>query len=133
METMQPIRIPKNLFAACSLAQTMELFALYRDAYRVDLSLSKTLFMRPIFPVELETLWNCLGEHSRYVYCAIKAVGNHIRALDGTGAAKELGWMEQMTFFLEMHEQIKARVNDTRLNEEYRPVFGTQWMYTERG
>jgi len=133
MEDMQQIRIPENLFAACSLAQTMELFGLHRDAYRADLSISQTQLVRPIFPVELATLWNCLGERSKYVYAAIKAVGNRIRALDAAGPAKELAWADQMTVFLETNVEIKTRVYDARLNEEYQPMFGTRWMYIERG
>lgn len=133
MENMQCIRIPGNLFAACSLAQTMELFELRRDAYRVDVSISQTQLVRPIFPVELESLWNCLGERSKYVYAAIKAVGSQIRDRDVAASAKDLPWREQMVIFLEANSQIRARVYDAKLNEEYQPVFGTQWMYTDRG
>ncbi|KAF2855212.1 hypothetical protein T440DRAFT_464501 [Plenodomus tracheiphilus IPT5] len=132
MGCMQPIRIPGNTFAACTLAQTMELFELRKDAYRIDLYISQNHFARPVFPVELKTLWNCLGETSKYVYAAIKAVGNRVRDMEA-GSAVRAPWLEELGSLLEAHPQIKARVYDADLNERYRPVFGTRWMYSERG
>ncbi|KAI8943714.1 hypothetical protein NX059_001694 [Plenodomus lindquistii] len=131
MGSMQPIRIPNNLFAACTLAQTMELFELRRDAYRIDLYVAKNHLVRPIFPVELETLWNCLGDTSKYCYAAIKAIGNRLRGVEA-GLEARTPWAEETVALLERHPRLKARVYDAELNEAYQPSFGTQWMYSER-
>jgi hypothetical protein len=80
MSTMRPLAIPKNLFAACTLAQTMDLLGLKRDAYRVDMEISRRLRSKRLFAVEVETLWRCLGESNRYVYAAVKAFGKQARA-----------------------------------------------------
>jgi hypothetical protein len=81
MLTMRPLAVPENLFSACTLAQTMELLGLKRDAYHVDLEISARLrSKRRLFAVEIETLWRCLGESNRYVYAAVKAFGRQVRA-----------------------------------------------------
>lgn len=127
MGTMKSIQIPKITFAACTLAQTMSLLGLHKDAYRVDVHISQNHFARPIFAVELETLWNCLGEGNRYVYAALKVVGKRVRAYENGGNEGFKG-MEEMLSFLESNPNVRARVCDNELNEQYRPVFGTDWM-----
>ena len=82
MSTMRPLAVPKHLFSACSLAQTLELFGLRRDADRMDHKISGRLrsSRRRLFAVEVETLWCCLGERNKYVYAAVKAFGEQMRA-----------------------------------------------------
>ncbi|KAF1844849.1 uncharacterized protein K460DRAFT_394648 [Cucurbitaria berberidis CBS 394.84] len=127
MEIMKTVQIPKNTFAACSLAQTMTLLGLHKDASRVDMYISQNHFVKPIFAVELETLWNCLGEHNRYVYAAIKVVGKRLQAYDN-GQSRELPDADKMLALLEKDLSLNARVRDPELNERYQPVFGTEWM-----
>jgi hypothetical protein len=129
MGMMKQIRIPRNTFAACSLARTMELFELHKDALRVDHYIAATHFARPIFASELETLWNCLGKGSRYVYAAINVVGRRLRAFD-TGSIGEdsLGIDADMLAMLKGHPDLEARVRDPKLNEQHRPYFSTQWI-----
>jgi hypothetical protein len=80
MFTMRPLAVPENLFSACTLAQTMELFGLRRDAYHVDVVISARLrSRRRLFAGEIETLWRCLGESNRYVYAIVKAFGRQVR------------------------------------------------------
>jgi hypothetical protein len=129
MGTMKQIRIPRNTFAACSLARTMELFELHKDALRVDHYIAATHFARPIFASELETLWNCLGKGSRYVYAAINVVGRRLRAFDaGSTGEDSLGIDANMLAMLKEHRDLEARVRDLKLNEQYRPYFSTQWI-----
>jgi hypothetical protein len=129
MGTMKQIRIPRNTFAACSLARTMELFELHKDALRVDHYIAATHFARPIFAGELETLWNCLGKGSRYVYAAIYVVGRRLRAFDaGSTGQDSLGIDADMLAMLKEHPDLEARVRDPKLNEQHRPYFSTQWI-----
>ena len=129
MGTMKQIRIPRNTFAACSLARTMELFELHKDALRVDHYIAATHFTRPIFASELETLWNCFGKGSRYVYAAINVVGRRLRAFDvGSTGEDSLGIDADMLAMLKEHPDLGARVRDPKLNEQHRPYFSTQWI-----
>jgi hypothetical protein len=57
--------VPHNTFSACTLAQTLELFGLHKDARRCDMTIANQHFVRPISAAELETLWNCLGPNNR--------------------------------------------------------------------
>ncbi|KAF1834592.1 hypothetical protein BDW02DRAFT_568839 [Decorospora gaudefroyi] len=125
--TTKQIRVPRSTFVACSLAETMHLLGLYRDAMRIDHYIASTHFYRPIFDAELLTLWNCLGEDSRYVYAAIKVVGRRLNESEKKGESVP-GINQDMLAMLEQYPELNARVRDPELNEEYRPVFGTMWM-----
>ena len=129
MGSMKQIRIPKNTFVACSLAQTMELFELHKDALRVDHYIAENHFVRPIFAVELETLWNCLSKESRYVYAAIKVVGQRICESQTDSPGREtLSNNADMLAMLKEYPGLEARVRDPKLNEQYRPSFNTKWI-----
>ena len=128
MGTMEQIHIPENLFVACSLAETMEILGLHKDALRVDRYIAQTHFVRPIFAVELGSLWNCLSEHSRYVYAVIKIVAKRLQKYEQDGAKAFKGIDHNMITLLEENPRLEARVRDLALNEKYRPVFGTDWF-----
>ncbi|KZM25170.1 hypothetical protein ST47_g3677 [Ascochyta rabiei] len=121
MSTMKPIRIPSNLFAACSLAQTLELFGLHKDAYGMDLVISQHLFERPIYPVEVETLWTCLGDQNKYVYGCIRSFSQQLRSR----LANATEDLERLRI---KHPCLYARIQDPTLNKMYRPGFGRQWF-----
>jgi hypothetical protein len=107
----------------------MELFELHKDALRVDHYIAATHFARPIFARELETLWNCLGKGSRYVYAAINVVGRRLRAFDaGSTGEDTLGIDAGMLAMLKEHPDLEARVRDPELNEQHRPYFSAQWI-----
>jgi hypothetical protein len=118
--------VPQNTFAACTLAQTLTLFGLYKDALRVDYTIARDHFIRPIFAVELAALWNCLGENSRYVYAALKVVGQRLRAYE-VAASTKFPKHAEILQLLEEHPALKARVRDLDKNETYRPAFSTEW------
>jgi hypothetical protein len=126
MGIMKQIRVPRNTFVACSLAETMEVFDLHKDALRIDHYIAQTHFVRPIFAMELETLWNCLGESSRYVYAAIKAVGRRLQEYD-KGINEDFPKVSEMLAMLDEYPTMKARVRDLDLNEGFQPVYGTEW------
>ncbi|KAI2485414.1 hypothetical protein Ptr902_04354 [Pyrenophora tritici-repentis] len=128
METTGFIQVPKKLFAACSLAGTMELFGLYKDARRFDKYIAKYYFVRPISAKDLECIWNGLGESSRYVYAVIKIVAERLRQHEQEGIKQVKGIDGNMFALLEQHPRLEARVRDLALNEKYRPVFGTKWI-----
>jgi hypothetical protein len=128
MGTMKQIRIPKSTFVACSLTETMTLFGLHKDALRVDKFIALTHFIRPIFAVELETLWNCLGEQSRYVYAAIRTVGRRLHVHESGHEGPVPGIDSDMYAMLEYYPEMKARVRNQDLNQEYLPQFGTEWF-----
>ncbi|EUC38460.1 hypothetical protein COCCADRAFT_32400 [Bipolaris zeicola 26-R-13] len=127
MATMEQIRIPRKTFVACSLAQTMELLGLHKDALRVDNFIAQTHFVRPIFAVELEALWNCLGEENRYVYAAIRVVGNRLQTHESNDSKAVPGIDTDMYVTLKRYPQLEARVRDPELNERYHPHFSTNW------
>ncbi|KAI4910411.1 hypothetical protein J4E90_007846 [Alternaria incomplexa] len=129
MSSMKQIRVPKNTFVACSLARTMELFDLHKDALRVDHYIAECHLARPIFAVELGTLWNCLGKNSRYTYAAIKAVGQRLREFEADSEGQEIpGIDEDMLAMLREYPDLEARVRDPEVNEQHRPVFNTNWI-----
>lgn len=119
---MKPIRVPNNLFAACSLAKILEVFSLRKDAHRVDSAIAQHFFTRPIYLVEVETLWNCLGEESKYVYGCIKAF-NEQRP---TGTGPEVS--ERLEDLGTRLPQLYARICDPTANESYKPQFGRRWF-----
>lgn len=128
MGTMKPIHVPEKTFVACSLAQTMELFGLHRDALRVDHAIVNNHFVRPIFAGELEALWNCLGGESRYVYAAVKVVGKRIQDHEGGDSKVVRGIDEDMYALMKRHPRLEARLRDLSLNEQYKPNFSTDWI-----
>jgi hypothetical protein len=132
MGTMKQIRIPKKTFVACSLAETMTLFDLHKDVFRVDRFIALTHFIRPIFAVELETLWNCLGENSRYVYGAIRTVGRRLHVHESGHEGQQPGIDDDMYTMLEDYPRLKARVRNAELNQEFLPQFGTQWFQPKK-
>jgi hypothetical protein len=132
MGTMKQIRIPKSTFVACSLAETMTLLNLHKDAFRVDKFIALTHFIRPIFAVELETLWNCLGEQSRYVYGAIRTVGRRLHVHESGHEGQQPGIDDDMYAMLEDYPRLKARVRNAELNQEYLPEFGTEWFQPKK-
>ncbi|KNG51087.1 hypothetical protein DDE82_005796 [Stemphylium lycopersici] len=127
MGTMKQIRVPKNTFVACSLAQTMELFNLHKDALRVDHYIAQTHFVRPIFTMELEALWNCLGEENRHVYAAIKVVGKRLQQYEASKNEVISGIDDHMYALLKEYPKLEARMRDLELNERHRPSFSTDW------
>ncbi|KAJ8114227.1 hypothetical protein OPT61_g3847 [Boeremia exigua] len=119
IHTMKQVRIPSNLFAACSLAQTLEMFGLHRDAYRMDTAISQQFLKRPVHAVEVETLWRCLGESNRYVYGCVKAI---------VSQSLQTRMIEEFDNLAERCPRLYARLHDSALNEEYRPRFGREWF-----
>jgi hypothetical protein len=125
-DQVRQFQVPRNTFAACTLAQTLTMFGLHKDALRVDHTISAKHLVRPIFAVELATLWNCLGEKNRYVYAAIKAVGERLQ-IYGEGEHKKVAIHEEILELLEKYPALKTRVRDLSFNESYRPTFSTDW------
>ncbi|KAF2128954.1 hypothetical protein P153DRAFT_367253 [Dothidotthia symphoricarpi CBS 119687] len=128
MGDMKQFLVPVNLFAACSLGSTLELFGLRKDALRVEMFIGKNHFQRPIFAVEMKALWSCLGETSRYTYGAIKVLGQRFRAYENGTEKKLLRDFDQILELLEAFPLLGARVRDGCLNERYAPTFGTKWF-----
>jgi hypothetical protein len=118
--------VPRNTFAACSLAQTLTLFGLHKDALRVDSFVANDHLKRTIFADELAALWKCMGENNRYVYAAIKAVSRRLRAYEADASEKHKS-QEEIVQLLEQCPALKARVRDLYVNERYRPTFRTEW------
>ncbi|OAL55291.1 hypothetical protein IQ07DRAFT_595012 [Pyrenochaeta sp. DS3sAY3a] len=127
MGIMRQITIPANTFAACSLAQTMELLGLHKDALRVDTFIAHNHFTRPVYASELESLWNCLGERSRYVYAAVRAVGARLQAYEH-GEKGVFADADNIMDLLRRESRLGKRVWDPQLNEKFRPEFGMKWM-----
>lgn len=119
MYAMKQIRIPANLFAACSLAQTLNVLGLHRDADRIDCAITQQAMRRPLYAVEIETLWRCLGASSKYVYGCIKAVSSQPRTLMMDEEFKELA---------ERCPELYARICEPALNAKYKPHFGREWF-----
>lgn len=118
MYTMKQLRIPTNLFVVCSLAQTLALFSLHKDAFRLDSAIAQQFHNRPIHAVELEALWNCMGEESRYVYACIRAVSYQERDERISEELRKLG---------EKHPRLWARICDQSSNERHKPEFERRW------
>jgi hypothetical protein len=123
---IRQFNVPRNTFAACSLAQTLTLFGLHKDALRVDSFIAHNNFKRTIFADELAALWNCMGENNRYVYAAIKAVSSRLRAYEADASEKHKS-QEEIVQLLDEYPALEARVRDLDVNEGYRPTFSTEW------
>jgi hypothetical protein len=126
MGRMRQFRVPNTTLTACALAQILTLFGLHKDAERVNWTITKENFTRPIFPVELEALWNRLGEHNRYVYAAIKVISQRLRVYE-IGSTRQHPIWEELVALLEEYPPLKARVRDLELNEKYSPTYDTEW------
>ena len=120
MHAMKPLRIPNNLFVACSLAKTMELFRLHRDAYRLDVAITQQFSSeRPVFAVEIETIWRCLGEEDKYVYACIKALGQRM---------SQPRIVKDLKGLAERFPALWSRLSSLGLNELYKPQIGRKWF-----
>jgi hypothetical protein len=126
MRRVQQFNVPSNTLTACTLAQILTLFGLHKDALRIDWAISKENFKRPIFAVELEALWNCLGEDNRYVCAAIKKVGQRLQQYEAGSTPQHRLWKEMLEM-LEEYPPLKSRVRDLELNETHQPQFSTEW------
>jgi hypothetical protein len=123
---IRQFKVPKNTFAACSLAQTLTMFGLHKDALRVDSLIAYNNFRRTIFADELSALWKCMGANNRYVYAAIRAVGGRLRAYEANSSEKHKS-QEEILQLLGDYPALEARVRDLDLNEKHRPTFSTDW------
>jgi hypothetical protein len=121
---MDAIRVPKNLFAAISLARTLDLLGLHRDACRVDNIIATTHFRRPIYPDELASIWNCLPKDSKYIYGTIKMLGDRLRREEQSNVK---AFSEGVLEILKDNPELEARVQDPEINKRYEPVFGREW------
>lgn len=121
------LKVPHNMFAACTLAQTLSLFGLHRDAYRVEWTMSKNHLKRPIFAVEVETLWKTLGEHNRFTYAVIKHVGQRLRDHERDQAGSNKLWDEMYEMFGK-YPKMEDRLRNHETNEQYQPSFGNEWF-----
>jgi hypothetical protein len=120
MQSMKPLRIPNNLFVACSLAKTLEMFRLHRDAYRLDVAITQQFSSeRPVFAVEIETMWRCLGEDDKYVYACIRALGQRM---------SEPRVVDDLKGLSERYPVLWSRLSNPRLNELCKPHFGREWF-----
>ncbi|KAF1926535.1 uncharacterized protein M421DRAFT_209364, partial [Didymella exigua CBS 183.55] len=120
MCSMKPLRIPNNLFVTCSLARTLELFKLHRDSHRLDIAITQQFSSgRPIFAIEIETMWTCLGKNDRYVYACVRALSRRV------GDSKVA---EDVQSLAERPPELYARLRDPGLNELYTPQFGREWF-----
>jgi hypothetical protein len=109
MCSMKPLHLPNNLFVACSFVRTLELFKLHRDASRLDFVLSQLLASkRPIFAVEIETMWTCLGENDKYVYACIRALSRRM---------SDPKVVEDLRGLAEKYPDLYARLRDPGVNE----------------
>lgn len=124
MGAMQPIRVPKNLFAAVSLARTFDLLGLHRDACRVDNIIATTHFKRPIYPDELRSMWKCLPKDNKYLYGVVNIIRDQLERLE-TGTGKPL--TEGVLEFMEENILFKDRVHNSEINDQYKPHFGREW------
>ncbi|KAL5116667.1 hypothetical protein ACEQ8H_005416 [Pleosporales sp. CAS-2024a] len=126
LQSMRQFNVPHNFFAACTLAQTLTLFGLQKDAERVDQTIAKNHMKRPIFATEIEQLWNCLGPSNRYTYAAIKVVGKRYREYEH-GNNKAIRNPDEIKSLMERFPNLGARIKDGNVNEQYRPSFSTAW------
>lgn len=93
---------------------------MHRDAYRMDITITQQFSSRrPIFAVEIETMWICMGANDKYVYACIRALGQ--RKTDERVA-------EALQGLAEKHPLLYARLCDPMLNELYKPHFGREWF-----
>jgi len=122
--TMEPIRVPKNLFAAISLARTLDLLGLHRDACRVDKIIANNHFKRPIYRDELASMWKCLPKDNKYLYGIVNKLRHRLDKIE-QGRAKPLP--EGVLEFLEENPELDARVGDPEVNDQYQPFFGREW------
>ena len=123
-QEMKSIRVPKNLFAAISVARTLFFLNLHRDSDRIDTIIANHHFRRPIYPDEVASVWNCLPKDSKYIY----GIVNILR--DRMNKATQYGSDELHKGLLKLFEdypQLEARVRDAEVNDMHKPVFSREW------
>jgi hypothetical protein len=124
--TIQQFNVPHSLFAAVTLAQTLTMFGLHKDALRIDSVIPQDHLKRPIFADELEQIWNCFGPNNRYTYATIKVVGERLRNYE-LGGSRAFRKPHEMLELLGRRPALDALVRNASLNEQNRPVFSTEW------
>ena len=121
MSTMLPIHVPENLFAAISLARTMTLFGLHRDARRVDRIVDRILCSRAIFASEVQTVWNLLPKDSRYTWRIVERVATQVEHYE-MGFKKALPQPDQMFELLQKYPQLGKRVESRMGNKNLKSL-----------
>jgi hypothetical protein len=124
MDSIEPIRVPKNLFAAISLARLLVLFGLHRDASRVDNYIARKLYKRPLFIDEIRSIWKCLPKNSKYTYRMVEDIR---AAIIDEGYENKVRNVDEVLEFLEEQPDLKARVHSKDINDNFKPYFGTEW------
>jgi hypothetical protein len=124
---MRGFTIPHHLYAASSLAQTVKLFGLERDTYRVEATMLINHFNRPLFAVEIENLWNIIGPRNKFTYQAINLVGHEFREYRATGICGIQRW-DEFYKLMERYPGIGVRLLDPDENERHRPTLDSGWF-----
>ncbi|KAF2269061.1 hypothetical protein CC78DRAFT_540494 [Lojkania enalia] len=118
---IKPFRTPKNLFAAISLARTLQFFDLNLDARRVDTEIAAKLFRRPIYPDEVKEIWNLIPKDSKYTYRMVQHLA-HSMYLSEHGNPDVVPRKREMLAFLDNNPNLKARVTNRAENEKYKSI-----------
>lgn len=120
------VHVPRNLFAAIGLARTFDVFSLHPDARRVDEFIAANHMKRPVYVDELKSIWKCLPRDCQYTYQIIGALSNRLARYEN-GDVNALPGGEEILAYIEEDTDLKARVRDTKVNAQFKPVFGTEW------
>ncbi|KAF1952046.1 hypothetical protein CC80DRAFT_573121 [Byssothecium circinans] len=127
MGIMEPIVVPNNLFAAIALARVMDALGLHRDAGRVDNIIANTHLKRPLRSGEVRSIWKALPRDSKYTYRMVSELRERLSNAKETGNNKMLGEIDDLKEFMDAEEELTARIFDQEVNEQYKPVFSTDW------
>ncbi|KAH7411587.1 hypothetical protein DE146DRAFT_640802 [Phaeosphaeria sp. MPI-PUGE-AT-0046c] len=108
---LKQLKVPHNILAACTLAQTLYFVGLHKDAYRVDMTIARDHFVRPMYAAELEPLWINLGPENRYTRAAMITAKQQLD--ENSFVRRKMPWMcDDIMKLLEVHPGMKATVLD---------------------
>lgn len=126
------LQIPRSTFAACSLAQTLTILGLHRDAMRVESEIARNHFFRPIYADELEALWHGLGgngkSNNKFLHKAIMVVGQRWRERDASEVGRQERLWDEMDRLMSRNQELARRVICPEENEKFKPVEGREWF-----
>ncbi|KAF2655756.1 hypothetical protein K491DRAFT_716044 [Lophiostoma macrostomum CBS 122681] len=125
--TLRPIQCPVDMFSAISLARTLRLFGLKKDAERIDNSIRARLSHHPLHPHSVEEIWKAFPKDCKYTYRMVKCLKEQVEMHRDIGSPFVMPKAEEMFAVIDKYPHLKDRIEIVDENEKFKPVSADKW------
>jgi hypothetical protein len=116
------IKCPEDTFSAVSLARTLRLFDLKKDAKRIEQQIWSRHFKRPLSPDTVEQIWKAFPKNCMYTYRMIKSLKLQIDLHLCTDSDFTMPEANEMRAVIAKYPALKVRVQVEGENEKFKPA-----------